>query len=162
MRHIKRLVSALVFVGAFSGVLAAQSSAPVQYFYDDVGRLIKMIDANDNVATYTYDSVGNIVSISRSSLPSSNALAILNFTPQQGGIGSTVTIQGQNFSSTPGSNTVQFNGTPATVSLATANSLTVTVPTGPTTDPTTLSLGPPTPPPPTTFTLLHVPLSPSI
>ncbi len=68
------------------------------------------MDPSGNVATYTYDAVGNLLSIARSMLPSPNALAILNFTPHQGGIGTTVTIQGQNFSLTPSSDTVQFSG----------------------------------------------------
>lgn len=55
---------------------------------------------------------------------------IANFTPSAGGIGTTVTITGSNFSSTPANNTVYFGTVKALVNTATANSLTVTVPLG--------------------------------
>src|SRR5580704_1963828 len=106
--------------------LLAQSNS-IQYFYDDLGRLIRAVDQNGNVASYSYDAVGNVLAITRSTLPA-NGLAILNFTPQSGAPGQSVTIQGQGFSTTLSSNTVQFNGVAATVTAATANSLTVTVP----------------------------------
>lgn len=120
--------------------LRAQSNSPVQYFYDDLGRLVKVVDQSGNLATYIYDVVGNLVSISRSTLPGSNALAILNFTPQQGPAGTTVTIQGQGFSATPSADTVQFNGVAASVTAATTTALTVTVPTGATTGPISVTV----------------------
>src|SRR5689334_5659266 len=43
--------------------LAAQS--PIQYVYDEIGRLIAVIDRSGDTATYTYDAVGNILSIGR-------------------------------------------------------------------------------------------------
>jgi 6-phosphogluconolactonase (cycloisomerase 2 family) len=55
---------------------------------------------------------------------------ITSFTPASGAEGYTVTISGTNFIPTPASNTVRFNGTVATVTAASATSLTVTVPTG--------------------------------
>ncbi len=42
---------------AFS--LRAQSSNLVQYYYDDAGRLTKIVDPSGNVATYNYNPVGN-------------------------------------------------------------------------------------------------------
>jgi YD repeat-containing protein len=145
-----------------STTLYAQGTNQVQYTYDDLGRLTKVVDPNGNVATYTYDAVGNLLSISRSSLPSPNALAILNFTPQQGGTGTTVTIQGQNFSATPGNNTVQFNGMAANVTAATTNSLTVIVPPGATTGPIKVSVGSSTATSSNNFTVLQVPAITSI
>lgn len=71
----------------FASPLAAQSTAPVRYFYDDLGRLTKVVDPSGNVATYNYDAVGNLLSIARSTLSSLNARAIFGFTPQRGGIG---------------------------------------------------------------------------
>src|SRR5579864_4489355 len=97
----KLIAGTIVLIAlGFVHTLQAQSSAPVQYSYDNLGRLTKVVDPNGNVATYAYDAVGNLLSISRSTLPSANALAILNFTPQQGGTGTVVSIQGQNFSTT--------------------------------------------------------------
>ena len=125
---MKRLRAALLLLCACLP-LAAQSSNPIQYFYDDLGRLTKVVDQNGNVATYSYDAAGNITSIQRSTV-SVNAPAIFSFAPQSGPIGQTVTIQGQGFSATPTSNTVQFNGTGASVMTASATSLTVTVPYG--------------------------------
>jgi YD repeat-containing protein len=37
-----------------------------QYIYDDLGRLVQVIDGQGNVATYNYDAVGNLLSITRS------------------------------------------------------------------------------------------------
>lgn len=50
--------------------------------------------------------------------------------PASGSIGSTVTITGSGFDTTPANNLVKFNGTPAVVSAATVGSLTTTVPSG--------------------------------
>ncbi|HKV91756.1 MAG TPA: Ig-like domain-containing protein [Candidatus Angelobacter sp.] len=141
---------------------SAQSNAPIQYSYDDLGRLTKVVDQAGNIATYAYDAVGNIVSISRTTLPSLTTLAILNFTPLQGAIGSAVTIQGQNFSTTPANNVVKFNGTPATVVAATANSLTVAVPSGATTGPITITVGTSTATSSANFTVLQIPVITSI
>ncbi len=60
---------------------------------------------------------------------------ITNFSPTGGNVGSTVVINGANFSTTPANNTVTFNGVAATVTASTANSITVTVPPGTTTGP---------------------------
>ena len=56
--------------------------------------------------------------------------AITDFTPKSGEVGSTVTITGINFSTTPANNTVYFGGAKATVSGATATELKVAVPSG--------------------------------
>ncbi|MDA0987453.1 MAG: IPT/TIG domain-containing protein, partial [Bacteroidetes bacterium] len=55
---------------------------------------------------------------------------ITNLSPTSGAIGSTVTITGTNFSTTAANNIVWFGGVKATVTTATATSLSVTVPTG--------------------------------
>ncbi|HEX6893209.1 MAG TPA: IPT/TIG domain-containing protein, partial [Chryseolinea sp.] len=54
---------------------------------------------------------------------------ITDFTPKSGVAGSNVTITGKGFSSTAANNIVAFNGVTATVSAASATSLTVQVPT---------------------------------
>lgn len=56
------------------------------------------------------------------------APTLTGFTPLSGLVGSTVTITGTNFGSTPSSNTVKFNGTTAVVTAASTTTLTVTVP----------------------------------
>ena len=123
----KRLLAGLSFV-FFLGVaspLRAQSN-PVQYVYDAQGRLTQVIDPSGNTATYNYDAVGNLLSITRSTT-SPSGLAVFSFSPAQGSVGQTVTIQGQNFSVTPSANTVKFNGTTATVTAATTQEGQMTV-----------------------------------
>ncbi|WP_299463175.1 IPT/TIG domain-containing protein [uncultured Microscilla sp.] len=63
----------------------------------------------------------------------STDLTIANVSPQRGEVGTEVIINGTNFSATAADNVVKFNGTIATVTTATVNNLTVTVPTGATT-----------------------------
>src|ERR1700739_1490940 len=141
MRKVMRgCLILLVALGSWQCVLA-QSNTPVQYFYDDLGRLIRVVDQNGNFAIYSYDAVGNLLSIRRTTLPGNNGLAILSFAPQKGFVGQTVTIQGQGFSLTSTANIVQFNGTPATVTSATGNTLTVTVPSEATTGPISVAVG---------------------
>lgn len=141
MRHnwtYRVLLLLLVFGFTFS--LQAQSGRTVQYFYDDAGRLIRVVDQNGNVATYNYDAVGNLVSISRTTSPANGGLSIFNFNPQQGPVGTAVTIQGQGFSTTSSADLVQFNGTAANVTGATATSLAVTVPAGATSGPISVTV----------------------
>jgi len=161
MRKITLTGLIFLIILGFASPLWAQSGASVQYVYDPLGRLTTVIDPSGNVATYNYDAVGNLLSITRST-SSPSALAILGFSPAQGGVGQTVVIQGQNFSATPSANTVQFNGTAATVTAATANSLTVTVPTGATTGPISVTVGTSTATSSTNFTVLAVPVITSV
>lgn len=58
---------------------------------------------------------------------------IISIDPMGGKIGSTVTITGTDFSTTPSENIVRFNGTSALVSGSTATTITTTVPAGATT-----------------------------
>jgi YD repeat-containing protein len=117
---------------------ALQSSGtnPINYVYDELGRLIGVVDSAGDSATYKYDAVGNILSITRQS---SSQLAIISFAPQSGTVGSTVTVSGTAFSPVPSQNTVKFNGTTASIVSASATSLVVTVPTGATTGPINVS-----------------------
>ncbi len=55
----RALTGLIVFLALLHGAsLLAQTSPPIQYFYDDLGRLVKVVDPAGNVATYTYDGVG--------------------------------------------------------------------------------------------------------
>ena len=148
-----------LFLGTASELWAQSNS--VQYVYDALGRLTQVIDASGNVATYSYDAVGNLLSITRSS-GSPSALAILSFSPAQGSIGQTVTIQGQNFSATPSANTVAFNGSAAVVTAATANSLTTTVPAGASTGPISVTVGGSTATSSSSFTVVASPAITSV
>jgi len=150
-------LSAVVLALLLATPLWAQNNTTVQYFYDDLGQLTKVIDSSGNEIDYTYDAVGNILSITRSTAPAAGTLAIFDFTPQTGGVGQTVTIQGQGFGATPGSNTVQFNGATATVVSASTSTLVVTVPIGATTGPISVTVGTATATSSNNFTFIPVP-----
>ena len=105
--------------------LTGQST--LSYSYDQLGRLIGVVDSLNGAATYSYDAVGNVTSIGRQSISQVN---VLSFSPTSGASGSTVTINGTDFSATASQDAVTFNGTTAVVSTASATQLVVTVPTG--------------------------------
>ena len=83
--------------------LTAGNNNPIRYVYDELGRLVAVIDPAADTARYTYDSVGNLLSISRQS---STLVSVLEFTPKSGLAGTVVTIYGTGFSPTLGGNTV--------------------------------------------------------
>lgn len=62
------------------------------------------------------------------------APTITTFSPENGGIGTTVTITGSNFDITPANNLVYIGGVQATVSSSSATELTVEVPVGASSD----------------------------
>ncbi|HZN00858.1 MAG TPA: carboxypeptidase regulatory-like domain-containing protein, partial [Pyrinomonadaceae bacterium] len=109
---------------------AAANTNQIKYVYDELGRLVAVIDPSGDTAHYTYDSVGNLVSISRQS---STLVSVLEFTPKIGLAGTVVTIYGTGFSTTPSGNTVTFNGTAAVVSSSTETQIVTSVPAGATT-----------------------------
>jgi len=112
---------------ALPGIGFAQAS--FRYFYDDAGELFRVLDSTGTLIEYDYDAGGNIIQVNRSTVPPPS-LAILNITPLSGPSGTTVTIYGQNFSSTAASDLVQFGGVTATVVSASSGALVVQVPTG--------------------------------
>ena len=46
----------------------AATSDQAQYFYDELGRLVGVVDNADNAAVYVYDDVGNLLRIDRFSV----------------------------------------------------------------------------------------------
>ncbi|HEY0764104.1 MAG TPA: IPT/TIG domain-containing protein, partial [Pyrinomonadaceae bacterium] len=129
IRNLFQLFILAVCIGlSGSDDVLAQSS--IKYVYDELGRLIAVTDPAGDTVRYSYDAVGNILSISRQS---SSTLSLITFSPSVGPVGTSVTIYGTGFSTTPSQNTVTFNGVTATVSASTATQLTTTVPTGATT-----------------------------
>jgi YD repeat-containing protein len=99
----------------------------INYVYDELDRLVAVIETGGETARYEYDAVGNILSIARQS---SSTVSILEFSPNGAAIGKSVSIFGTGFSATASENTVRFNGTAAAVTSATATKLVVTVPSG--------------------------------
>jgi YD repeat-containing protein len=148
----------LTVLMAFSRSAGAQE---IRYIYDDLNRLIGVVDQQGNAAEYVYDAVGNILQIKRFTVDPNAAVGITLVRPSSGPVGATVQIFGKGFSTTPGDNQVRFSGILATVSTATATSLTATVAAGATTGPITLTtpLGSATSP--EAFTVLAFTLVPS-
>ncbi len=64
IRKLLRLTHC-VLVAALLLWPAPASSDQAQYFYDELGRLVGVVDGNGDVAVYTYDEVGNLLSIER-------------------------------------------------------------------------------------------------
>ena len=73
--------------------------------------------------------------------PPAPELTITGFSPTTGTAGTVVTLTGTNFSATPASNVVKFNGVVTTVTSATITSLTVSAPVGGTTGKITVEVG---------------------
>ena len=71
---------------------------------------------------------------------SGTAPGITSFSPTSGTVGTTVTIVGENFSTTAAENSVTFNGTSAAVTSAAATELVATVPSGVTTGPISVTV----------------------
>ena len=120
----------LLLTFSVSFVCLGQSGPQILYVYDELGRLVEVVDPNGDSAAYAYDAAGNLLSITRKT---ASQVSIVEVTPDGGGVGTAVTIYGSGFSATPSQNTVKFNGTTATVIASTANRIDTTVPAGATT-----------------------------
>ena len=131
------LVAALLGVCCTLVVLMAPvygQQPTIIYVYDDVNRLNAVVDAQGNVAIYTYDAVGNILRIDRSNASAiPGPVGITFVSPNQGRVDTVVQIFGKGFSATASQNTVTFNGTAALVTAAAPNRLVTKVPAGATT-----------------------------
>src|SRR3989449_4162924 len=122
---------------AAAGLLAGAALAPTRahadvfYVYDDLNRLVAVIDAQGNAATYTYDAVGNILRIDRfDANQQPGPVRITLVTPTAGKVGTQVQIFGTGFSATPAQNSVTFTGASASATDAGPTRLLTTVPSG--------------------------------
>ena len=70
-----------------------------QYFYDELGRLVGVVDGNGEVAVYTYDEIGNLLSIERFGT-GSTGIVIFLLAPSSAVVGTNVEIGGFGFSTT--------------------------------------------------------------
>jgi len=131
IRKFLRLAQCLLVAALLLWPVSAPSDQ-AQYFYDELGRLVGVIDGAGNVAVYNYDEVGNLLSIERFTV-GATGIGIFLVTPASGLVGIDVEIQGFGFSATLTGNQVAFNGVAATVVSATVDSIVATVPAGATT-----------------------------
>ena len=108
-------------------------------FHDDISATVTAATATELTVTVpTGAGTGKVVvAVSGQSAASEDDFKVIppptitSFSPQSGAVGTAVTITGTNFSTTANENTVTFHdGILATVTDATATTLTVTVPTG--------------------------------
>jgi YD repeat-containing protein len=133
------------------------SADQAQYFYDELGRLVGVIDSSGDAAVYRYDEVGNLLSIQRFTA-APTGIGIFLVAPGSALVGTSVEIRGFGFTTPPSSNQVQVNGTAATVVSATATSLIVTVPAGATSGLVTVTNANGTATSPQPFTVLVPPI----
>src|SRR5215208_4270721 len=115
-----------------SGYIQVQASSDITYIYDELGRLVAVVDPSGDTAVYNYDAVGNLLSISRYN---SSQASIIRFTPGGGSVSASVIIYGTGFSTTPSQNSVTFNGVAAIITSATATQIVTSVPSGASTGP---------------------------
>lgn len=143
MHTIFRGLVLLLFLMLGQGVGSADQA---QYFYDELGRLMGVVNGQGDAAVYQYDEVGNLLKIDRFASTGGN-IGIFFVTPGSA-IAKTpdgtpankpVEIRGFGYTTPASSNTVSFNGTNATVVSGTSSSLLVSVPTGATTGPVTVT-----------------------
>ena len=88
MQNYLRTLSYFLFFPLFLLVVVSHAGNAT-YLYDDLGRLSQVIDENGEVATDTYDPVGNLLSITRST-GGGPAPTITALMPTSGAAGTTV------------------------------------------------------------------------
>ena len=125
----------MIVIALWTSAAHAQTT---NYVYDANGRVVAVTQNNGITAQYTYDTLGHLA---QTITVGSGQLAILAFIPTHGEAGTQVTIEGQGFGASPASDSVTFNGTPATVVSTSATQIVTMVPAGATTGPISVSTG---------------------
>jgi YD repeat-containing protein len=95
------------------------------YIYDGLGRLRAASVPEHDTVVYSYDAVGNRVSIDRHR---TDELSVIEVGPQQAAAGDEVQVWGTGFDPDPDRNTVSFGDAEADVTNVGPLSLTVVVP----------------------------------
>ena len=124
-----------LFVVAMTLPVAAALAAARQYLYDDLGRLVLVMNGNGAAIVYAHDENGNVLSITRWS-----GVAIASFSPTSGTVGTPITIVGHGFDPDAADNAVLIGGVAATVTSATPTQLVVTIPSGATSGPISVTV----------------------
>ena len=170
MISVKKNLPGLLALGLIASSVTVQAATPCsastpgactyQYIYDAGGQLSDVIDSSGVVIQYVYDAAGNITQINRGA--ASGSLSLLSFNPASAAPGASVTLVGFGFSTTLANDAVSFNGVAATITGATANTLTVTVPLTASTGPVAVTVGANTVASSTNFTVVAGPQITSI
>jgi gliding motility-associated-like protein len=147
------------FPGDGAGGFGAYKSFPVSGLPYSV--VTGDFDEDGNLDVVAVDVSSNKITLLRT-LSNTCIPSIASFTPDLGPVGTTVTITGTNFSTTPANNIVTFNGTTAVVTASTLTSITTTVPTGASTGPIEVTVGGNTAASSTNFTVIVCPVSPGV
>lgn len=77
-----RKITLIFCIGFVAACLGAAAQQNVNYIYDELGRLVGVIDPSGNAAAYHYDAVGNLLSISRDA---ASQVSIIEFTRRRVG-----------------------------------------------------------------------------
>ncbi|MFI5244682.1 MAG: Ig domain-containing protein, partial [Gemmatimonadales bacterium] len=104
-----------------------QSSAPLIATVNPTGLVIGVAVGTATV-TATVDAQSAAARINVTLTPNPNAPVILSVSPQPLRPGGTFTLLGSNFAASPSGNTVVVDGVPATVNVASATALSITLP----------------------------------
>ena len=118
---------------ATSGTIDANTFAPVVQWApgsDPYATAIGDLDGDGKPDLSVVSSASNIVSVFRNLTLTLPAPTVSSISPVSGKVGDAVTITGTNFSTTPANNVAWFGGAQASVTSASATSLSVTVPGG--------------------------------
>jgi YD repeat-containing protein len=153
----RSVVLALMLAAGLLCNVHSLSADQAQYYYDELGRLMGVVNGQGDAAVYQYDEVGNLLKIDRFTTAGGN-IGIFFFTPGSSLVNKPVEIRGFGYTTPASSNTVSFNGATATVVSGTSSSLLVTVPTAATTGPVTLTNANGTATSPQAFTVLVPPI----
>jgi len=131
-----RSLAALVLCTMLVPTRLLAQAPSIYYVYDELNRLVAVVDQQGNAATYSYDAVGNILRVERFDVSgAAGAVAISFFTPAAGPIGTTVQFLGRGFGATIAETSVFFDGHAAQIVAAAPNRLTAKVPPDATTGP---------------------------
>ena len=135
---LRRILCLLMLIVSLLMNVGSLPADTAQYYYDELGRLVGVVNGQGDAAVYQYDEVGNLLRIDRFNTTGGN-VGIFFVTPGSSLVNKPVEIRGFGYTTPASSNTVSFNGTNATVVSGTTSSLLVTVPTGATTGPVTVT-----------------------
>ncbi|HEX6683294.1 MAG TPA: IPT/TIG domain-containing protein, partial [Candidatus Limnocylindrales bacterium] len=130
-----RLMAGLltVTVGLTANVVITRSAntlsgcGRIGYAYDAAGRLVGVSNQDGTTASYTYDATGNVTGVENTG---TRLVWVQSVVPARGPVGTTVTITGGCFSSTPGDHVVRFGDVEAEVTEASPLRLVALVPPG--------------------------------